>query len=287
MLKLSYLKIFILITGFMFTACSGTQQVMSQKTAGDIKIDGNPAEWAQLINIKDENISFGFSNDADNLYIMMITFDRNKIMNILRGGLIVWIDPGKSEGKIGVRYPEKPDPGELMEQRKNQEFRDNTNIDKDNPVRITEHREFDPAMTAFLSQQKNLYIINEDNRVLQSYPIDGNFYQVMLKVDGSRLCYELKVPFGNKPLLNYDPKSNPEGKILVNLVSGDFKSPFDGKQKPNGMNGEGMRPNEPPMGNGNPPNGGGDNGPGNSGMYQLGKHSNDPVKYSFEVILNK
>jgi len=96
-----------LVTGFVFAACSGSIQVTSQQNKGEINIDGSAVEWKQLTNMKGENISFGFSNDVNNLYITMVTNDRNKIMNILRGGLVVWIDPGKSEEKIGIKYPEK------------------------------------------------------------------------------------------------------------------------------------------------------------------------------------
>ena len=290
MQKLRSLKILFLFAGFVFTACSGSQLVTSQKNAGEIKIDGNSSDWKQLTSMKGENISFGFSNDDNNLYLIMITNDRNKIMNILRGGLKVWIDPGNSNDKIGIKYPDSPDPADMMEQMKNQRMQDKTGMDGKNPGEMNESKDLDPAMTLFLSQQKELYIINQDDKVLKSFPVNGSSYQANLKVDRNNLCYELKIPFGNKPLLNYIPKNNADGKISVNFVSGDLKSQFDPMHRPDGMMGEGNPPSGPPMGGGNPPPGGPGGGPGGApggNPNQPGKQLNVPIDYSFDVIMNK
>jgi len=42
--------------------------------------------------------------------------------------------------------------------------------------------------------------------VLKSYPINSDLYKVNLKVDKNSLCYELRIPFGNIPLLNWPDK---------------------------------------------------------------------------------
>jgi hypothetical protein len=296
MRKHGYLKLLFLLTGFLFTACSGSQLVTSQQNTGEIKIDGNSSEWKQLTNMKGENISFGFSNDADNLYLIMITNDRNKIMNILRGGLKVWIDPGNSDDKIGIKYPDSPEPADMMEQMKNQRMQDQPGMDNKNFGDKPENNELDPAMTIFLSQQKDLYVINDDDKVLKSFPINGSSYQASFKVDRSSLCYELKIPFGHKPLLNYVPKNNSVDKISVNFVSGELKLPNDPMQRPDGMGGNGMPPSGGPSmgggpGGGGPPSGGGPGGGGPGGGGPGGpnqsKQSNVPIDYSFEVIMNK
>jgi hypothetical protein len=282
--KFVYLKILFLSSLFMFSACSGSGQVISQPVGSDIKIDGNSSEWKQLTNMKAENISFGFSNDADNLYLTMITNDRNKIMNILRGGLRVWVDPGNSEDKIGIKYPDSPDPSDMMELMKNHPVQDQPGTNK-NPGGMPDNKELDPAMSMFLSQQKNLYIINDDDMVLKSFPIDGSSYQAALKVDKNYLCYELKIPFGNKPLLNYRMNNKNVKKITVNFVSGNLKSPPDPMQKSDRMMGDDNHPSGPPMG-GSPPPGGGPGGPGGPPPGQSGKQSNAPIDYYFVVTVN-
>jgi hypothetical protein len=286
MQKLVYLKILFLSALLIFSACSGSRQVISQPVGSYIKIDGISSEWQQFTNMKGENISFGFSNDADNLYLIMITNDRNKIMNILLGGLKVWVDPGNSDDKIGIKYPDSPDPADMMEFMKNRRMQDQLGINK-NPGGMPDNKELDPAMTLFLSQQKNLYIINDDDMVLKSFPIDGSTYQACLKVDKNYLCYELKIPFGNKPLLNYIMKNNNDKKITVNFVSGNLKSLPDPMHKTDPIMGDDNHPSGPPMGGG-PPGGGGrpPGGGGPPGGPGGGKQPNVPIDYSFVVIVN-
>jgi hypothetical protein len=288
MFKLKFIfklmKLMSAFIGFVFISCSSSQQVNSSKNNNEIKVDGIQTDWNQLTNMKGENISFGFSNDRNNLYVSMITNDRSKIMNILRGGLEVWIDPGNSENKIGIRYPEKPDPAEMMEQMKNHIKEGPPNIDK-NPKEMMENNEIDPMIASFLSKQKELTVLNEDGNALKSYPIDSKDYQVKIKVDKTSLCYELKVPLGNKPLLNIDLKNNASGKISIDFLSGDIEFQMGNIQRPEGIGGEGNSPSGPPPGGGNnpPPFG----GPGDRRMNQGNIQHNSKIDYSFEVTLNK
>ena len=70
--KFNYIRFVSLFVGFVFVACSSSQQVTSIQNNGEIKIDGEQTDWKQLTNMKGENISFGFSNDEKNLYISMM-----------------------------------------------------------------------------------------------------------------------------------------------------------------------------------------------------------------------
>ena len=273
-------KMILFFTGFVFIACSSSQQVTSIKNNSDIKIDGEQSDWKQLTNMKGENISFGFSNDENNLYLSMITNDRSKIMNILGGGLEVWIDPGTSEDKIGIRYPEKPDPAEMMEEMRKQGPPD-FKIEQQGR---NENKELDPMMKNFLDKQKELYVLDDNGNVIKSYPIDSKDYQLNLKVDRSSLCYELKIPLGKKPFLNLKNGAN----INVDFQSGEIEIGPGNMNRPGEMSGEGNRPGNPPMGGGNPPPGGGPGGFGGPGGNQQGSFQNKGViDYSFEVIIIK
>ena len=185
--KFNYLRFVSLFVGIVFVACSSSQQVTSLQSSGEIKIDGEQTDWKQLTNMKGENISFGFSNDENNLYISMITNDRSKIMNILGGGLEVWIDPGNSFDKIGIRYPEKPDPAEMMEEMRKQGPPD---FKKEQQGR-NDNKELDPMMKNFLEKQKELYVLDENGNVIKSYPIDSKDYKLNMNVNRENLCYEV------------------------------------------------------------------------------------------------
>jgi hypothetical protein len=276
----NYLRFISLFVGFVFVACSSSQQVTSLNNNGEIKIDGEQTDWKQLMNMKGENISFGFSNDENNLYISMITNDRSKIMNILGGGLEVWIDPGNASDKIGIRYPEKPDPAEMMEEMRKQGPPD---FKKEQQGR-NDNKELDPMMKNFLEKQKELYVLDENGNVIKSYPIDSKDYKLNMNVNRENLCYELKIPFGKKPFLNLKEGAN----INVDFQSGEIEMGPGNMNRPEGMGGEGNRPGGPPMGGGNPPPGGGPGGFGSPGGNQQGTFQNTGViDYSFEVTIKK
>ena len=289
--KLRYLKILFLFAGLIITSCSGTREVISQFNNGDIKVDGNTGEWKQLTRIKNENIAFGFSNDSTRLYITMITNDKNKISSILHGGLEVRIDPGVADNKITVRYPEKPDPGEMMEQMKRERYSDKSNMDILIPNEGPDSRELDPGIAQFLSTQKLIYIVNEYGRVLGSYPLNSNSYQVNLKVDRNSLCYELAIPFGSSPLLNYNINNAASGKLGIRIISGEVKSPAEKIVRPEGANAEDKGMSGPPSGGeGNPPSGGRGGGPGGPNGGPGGNRPGEgkavvPIDYSFDVTI--
>lgn len=276
--RYGFINLMIFLVGFVFVACSSSQQVTSIQNNGEIKIDGEQTDWKQLTNMKGENISFGFSNDENNLYISMITNDRSKIMNILGGGLEVWIDPGNSSDKIGIRYPEKPDPAEMMEEMRKQGPPD---FKKEQQGR-NYNKELDPMMKNFIEKQKELYVLDENGNVIKSYPIDSKDYKLNMNVNRENLCYELKIPFGKKPFLNLKDGAN----INVDFQSGEIEMGPGSMNRPDGMGGEGNRPSGPPMGGGNPPPGGGPGGFGGSGGNQQGTFQNTGViDYSFELTI--
>jgi hypothetical protein len=56
--------------------------------------------------IEKEQLSLGFFNDQDSLYVCLVAEGNFTRAQILRGGLTVWFDPeGGKEKKFGIRYP--------------------------------------------------------------------------------------------------------------------------------------------------------------------------------------
>jgi hypothetical protein len=264
--------------------CSSSQQVTSLPNNNEIKIDGDLSDWHDLKNIKDENISFGFRNDDKNLYLVMVTNDRSKIMKIMRGGLEVWLEPENSDDKIGIRFPEKPDPGEMMEQFRSQNMpnREKQKFDEQNQQ---EKKELDPGMQMFLSKQKELYVIDDEGRVLKSFSIKGDAYEAAIKSYGSFLCYELKIPFGSKPFLSATSTKDKNSKLNIEFVTGEIENEFDRMPRPEDMEEGRMPPQGPPAG-GMPPGGPG-MGPGGQGRNMKDRRDNAPMEYSFEVLIKK
>ena len=185
MMKKILSRFFISLFFFLFAGCSGTRDVQSLSNENQIKIDGLYSDWDNLTYIKGENIAFGFRNDSDNLYLCMVTNDRNKIMKILRGGLDIWLDPGDSGNRFGIRYPEKPDEGDFQfpQRQQPQDFQ-KPDQNKQGMKEQNNGREFLPL----LSKQKDLYIINSSNRILKSYPVNGKIYSAKISFDKGNLC---------------------------------------------------------------------------------------------------
>jgi hypothetical protein len=72
-----------------------------------VTIDGKFDDWpGNLEPFADKPVSLQFQNDGEYLYLRFAASDNGTRMQILRGGLTVWFDPGGGTKKhFGVRYP--------------------------------------------------------------------------------------------------------------------------------------------------------------------------------------
>ena len=273
----------------LFTRCAGSQEVSSLPVDKQIVIDGDQSDWAQLTSISKENIAFGFRNDSKNLYLCMITNDRSKIMKIMRGGLDVWLEPENSDNKIGIRYPEKPDPTEMMNQPRqgNQQRPEIQDQDGQRPPQMDEENNFNPRLMNELSKQTDLYILNSDEKIVEIYPINGETFKAKLNINNGVLCYELKIPIGESLSALSGLKTKTNAIVNVEFLSGDLSSDMERMQRPD-MSNDGSRSSGPPSGGGDFPRGGGQGGPGGppSGSGQ-NRQDTTPIDYSFNVTLYK
>jgi len=73
----------------------------------EIKVDGRTDDWlGSLSIIEDGNVSVGFLNDRENLYICLMLEEDFLQGQVMRQGLTVWFDPkGGKEKSLGLRYP--------------------------------------------------------------------------------------------------------------------------------------------------------------------------------------
>jgi hypothetical protein len=90
-------------------ACAGfsSYKLESRPMTQPIVIDGKSDDWHGNMYINAQGqYSLGFINDAKDLYVCLVVTDPYKRAQILRGGLILWLDPKGGETKrLGINYP--------------------------------------------------------------------------------------------------------------------------------------------------------------------------------------
>ncbi len=171
--------IIIVFVLFSLMSCKDNS-INSQATIITPIIDGVLDEWeGKLFTQKGEKLGFGVMNDDSTLYIALTTYDRQSIMQILRG-LTIWIDPNSKKNKsFGIQYPIETDMASLMDI-------SNRNVD--------ENENFEYFITQRLLQQSSIQYIN--NGIVQYRDIDnGEGMQVKIFYSNGEINYELKIPF--------------------------------------------------------------------------------------------
>jgi hypothetical protein len=106
LMKKIFLSVLLLSAGFMIAGCGGNEY-LSKKVDSPITIDGSDKDWqGKLTSLKKEGILLGVQNDADYLYITLITSGQTKTRQLLGDGLILWLDgEGGSDKNFGIKFP--------------------------------------------------------------------------------------------------------------------------------------------------------------------------------------
>jgi hypothetical protein len=107
---LSYFFILALASCSSFT----TYVMDSLPPEHKIIIDGKTDDWrGALAILEDGNISIGFSNDQEYLYVCLLAEDELMQSQIMMQGMTVWFDPqGGTKKAFGIKYPLGISPGE-------------------------------------------------------------------------------------------------------------------------------------------------------------------------------
>lgn len=84
-----------------------TFSVDSRPAVPEVVINGSSDDWAgRTYSIGGGEVSLGFMNDGEYLYITLLTGDRALGRQIMTGGLTVWFDPKGGQKKVsGIRFP--------------------------------------------------------------------------------------------------------------------------------------------------------------------------------------
>ncbi|MFQ5708627.1 MAG: hypothetical protein ACE5HO_14315, partial [bacterium] len=72
-----------------------------------IDIDGQPEEWlGGMTFVEKQDVSVGFFNDADYLYVSLTSSNRSIQRQFMMMGFTLWFDPKGGEGKaFGIKFP--------------------------------------------------------------------------------------------------------------------------------------------------------------------------------------
>jgi hypothetical protein len=226
---------------------------------------------ALTYSLEDKNITIGFQNDADNLYIMLRATDRETQAKIMRTGLTIWLDAsGKKKKTFGIHYP-------LGMQGRRTPPEENRQLG-DNPGEFRRRFSEMPDSMEIIGPQKNevnkIHVINNELGItVTSSAISG------------ALAFELKVPLkaSNESLFAINIANG--NTIDLGLETGDFKA--ESRERPR-ENGE-----RPGRGEGGGRPGGGFGGRGGMGGRggdmphgdRPGGMNTDPIKFWAKVTL--
>ncbi len=254
--------ILIIIVLFSLISCKDNA-INSQATVNKPIIDGVLDEWeGKLFTQKGEKLGFGVMNDDSTLYIAITTYDRQTIMQILRG-LTIWIDPNSKKNKsFGIKYPIEADMAGLM---------DISNRNSD------QNEDFEYFITQRLLQQSSMHYIKDD---IVQYRDIGNDKGVQVKMfyNNGEINYELKIPFNE-----YNSKMTEKISIGFESVpmqrSNGSSDHSSGKSRGGGRGGG--------MSGGGMSGGGKGGGQGSGGMQSKMKGMPNPVNLWLDINLYK
>ncbi len=203
----------------------------------DIAVDGNNSEWmGSMYYFEDDNISVGFINDDEFLYICMVAEANMLRSRIMMQGLTVWFDPGgKKKKTLGIQFPLGREIGQGSRPDVNPQERPSR---EERP----ELRDMDFGDLVLIGPGK-------DNRIKMKRK-DLKGIQVTLNPSSGMLVYELKIPFvrsdENPFALGADPGDTvgigleipkPDRTSMRNVMGGGRS----GGTPRGGMGGGGMR----------------------------------------------
>jgi hypothetical protein len=174
-----------------------------------IDIDGSDAEWENAkMYIEEANLSLGLFNDAEYLYVSLVTADRNVERQIMGQGLTVWFDAKGGKNKtFGVHFPlgmrgRGPDGRPSGEDREmlpssggGEPEGGYTPPAFDRGDREGGMPSFDRGERIFGRVQTEMEILGPGKNDRMILPLDGKQgIEVRTGHDNDRLVYELKVP---------------------------------------------------------------------------------------------
>ncbi len=261
--------VIIVLTGVLtLTSCTTVQNVTSSPTNEAVVVDGMRNDWTgNLTQVDDGKVAFGFKNDAQSLYILLVTPDRSSALKILMQGLTLWINSESGE-ELGIKYPMKPLPEDLRE------------------IRGAGNKKEQPELPDLVSALKRIndqiqVITKDDYPVYTSDASKGKYLRGSFGMNEGQFVIEMQIPLTGDDISQRLFATKPSN-VSLKFETGKFEM-------------EGVRPK------GGKGNEGGEGRPGGGGMGRNGGKGNhggtrpgggerpnlEPLKYSFKVVLGR
>ncbi|MEJ2615862.1 MAG: hypothetical protein P8Z35_12965 [Ignavibacteriaceae bacterium] len=265
-----YLKIVAVIFSLiLLNGCSGEQELLSNWTDQQIKIDGKTSDWKNNLEyLKDENVAMGFKNDNKFIYICLTTNDFTKVFPMLRGGFIIWFEPEDGSKTIGIKFP----------------IHNNSNSNQvpNSSEEVYNRRNPGEFINRMLERQNELQILNEDKQLLTDMPIKNKEgIEAKLGYHSDRFVYELKIPLSDSKYA-YKLSVIPGGKLNIKFETEVPDRKIFNRERESGMR---MSAGE----EGERPELGGERSGRERrfGMRNNSRGSFEPLNFSVEVTLKK
>jgi len=239
---------------FLSTAC-GEVEVDSFWRDRTIIVDGKTDDWLDaLYFFEEDNVSAGFFNDSDNLYICFLVEDYSLQNQLIMQGFTLWLDPtGGKEKTFGIKFPlgmmalrgDKL-PGTMDREKSDRERMEDMQNARPDPKRIRE------AFDQTLDELEILGPGDNDRQRLSVEDTEGLKAQVRNKT--GLLIYELQIP-----LQSTGGNSYAVGTTAGALIGVGLEIPKPDRDKMQDMRKAGRDGGMPPGGGqsgGRPPGGG-------------------------------
>ncbi|MBN2279567.1 MAG: hypothetical protein JXQ65_03210 [Candidatus Marinimicrobia bacterium] len=234
-------------------SCTGVMHLKSTSSENAVIIDGDSKEWSgSLFQVEKTSLGLGVQKNAENIYLCIVTNDRNSARQIMMDGLFIWFDEkGHTKKRIGIKYP----------------HRDRQNFP--NFRRGEQHEEVQRNMP--VNPEFEFYTGEE---VMTIYPIHNNQQNIDIEFAAhrDRMVFELKVPLSS---ILQTSSTERVRRIGIGLETGSLEQPGKGDQNDMGSGRfEGRNPAQGGMGG---PSGMGGPGMG-GGPHHQGMNDNSKIE---------
>lgn len=264
------ISIVLVIFAAIISAGCNDLEVQSKWKSQDIVIDGKNTDWKGGIYIKDANASLSVCNDEGNLYLCLISSDRDLPRKIMGAGLNIWFKSNIDGSKLGIRFPI----GMMDADRPQFVEKEMPEGERPDPKKMEEK---------MFGGQDEYEILNKDNKVEGRFPFDEKS-GIMARVGQfqGRFVYEMKVPISKDKRLANSLLADTSSVINIEVETGQMSFP-DMREKKGGDGG--MRGGDHMTGQeGMPSDGGGQMRGGMPPMH--GSQSDKQLKMSINVKLS-
>jgi hypothetical protein len=225
-------------------ACASTRlyQAESLWPKNPILIDGKSDDWrGALAFVGEGELSLGFYNDGDSLYLCLLIPDEMTRRQIMRRGLTIWIDPQGGQAKtLGIRYPAGPPEGAFSgESSENPEDMGSTDGRRGRGWSRRGEQEEPPSEDAL----NDVAILRAGQKEPERVKLDQvPGFEAKLEEESGLLVYEAKIPLLGDGPSTVSVGAKPGTTIGVGFETPEFKRPGGGGpggRGPGGMPGGG------------------------------------------------